>query len=78
MKGIVYENYTIVPIEYIDFYWSNVGQKRCDELRLSIRFRIKSEYENKTIEVYVFNRTSDILEKKQLQVSKRAVEKVVC
>ena len=78
MEGIVYENYTIVPIEYIDFYWSNVGQRGCNELRLSIRFRIKSEYENKTIEAYVFNQTSDILEKKQLRVSKQSVEKVVC
>lgn len=78
MAGIVYENYTIVPIDYIDFYWSNVGQRGCNELRLSIRFRIKSEYENKTIDTYIFNKNSDILEKKQLQVSKQEVEKVVC
>jgi hypothetical protein len=28
MSGIVFENYTIVPIEYIEFYWSNIGQKK--------------------------------------------------
>jgi hypothetical protein len=78
MEGIVYENYTIVPINYIDFYWSNVGQRGCDELRLSIRFRIKKEYQNKTIDAYIFNKNSDILEKKQLYVSKKEVEKVVC
>ena len=78
MEGIVYENYTIVPINYIDFYWSNVGQRGCNELRLSIRFRIKPEYQNKTIEAYIFTKTSDILEKKQLQVSKQEVEKIVC
>jgi len=78
MEGIVYENYTIVPINYIDFYWSNVGQRGCNELRLSIRFRIKPEYQNKTIESYVFTKTSDILEKKELRVSKQEVEKIVC
>jgi hypothetical protein len=78
MEGIVYENYTIVPIDYIDFYWSNVGQRGCNELRLSIRFRIKSEYQNKTIETYIFNKNSDILEKKELRVSKQEVEKIVC
>jgi hypothetical protein len=78
MEGIVYENYTIVPINYIDFYWSNVGQRGCDELRLSIRFRIKKEYQNKTIDAYIFNKNSDILEKKQLYVPKKEVEKVVC
>ena len=78
MEGIVYENYTIVPIKFIDFYWSNVGQRGCNELRLSIRFRIKPEYQNKTIDTYIFNKNSDILEKKQLYVAKKEVEKVVC
>lgn len=78
MEGIAYENYIIVPINYIDFYWSNVGQRGCNELRLSIRFRIKSEYQNKKIDAYVFTKTSDILEKKELQVSKQEVEKIVC
>ena len=78
MEGIVYENYTIVPINYIDFYWSNVGQRGCGELRLSIRFRIKKEYQNKTIDAYIFNKNSDILEKKQLYVPKKEVEKIVC
>jgi hypothetical protein len=78
MEGIVYENYTIVPIKFIDFYWSNVGQRGCNELRLSIRFRIKPDYQNKTIDTYIFNKNSDILEKKQLYVAKKEVEKVVC
>jgi Fe-Mn family superoxide dismutase len=39
--GIIYEYETIVPIEYIDLYWSNKGQRGCDEKRLSIRFKIK-------------------------------------
>ena len=44
MSGIIYEGDLIVPIEYIDLYWSNKGQRGCDEKRLSIRFRIKPEY----------------------------------
>lgn len=39
--GIIYEYQTIVPSEFIDLYWSNKGQRGCDEKRLSIRFRIK-------------------------------------
>ena len=41
MGGIIYDYDTIVPIEHIDLYWSNKGQRSCDEKRLSIRFRIK-------------------------------------
>jgi hypothetical protein len=41
--GIIYEYDTIVPIEYIDLYWSNKGQRGCNEKRLSIRFRIKEK-----------------------------------
>jgi len=39
--GIIYDYQTIVPTEYIDLYWSNKGQRGCDEKRLSIRFKIK-------------------------------------
>ena len=39
--GIIYEYDTIVPIEYIDLYWSDKGQRDCNEKRLSIRFKIK-------------------------------------
>jgi Fe-Mn family superoxide dismutase len=41
MAGIIYENNLIVPIDKIDLYWSNKGQRGCAEKRLSIRFRIK-------------------------------------
>jgi hypothetical protein len=40
--GIIYDYQTIVPTEYIDLYWSNKGQRGCDEKRLSIRFKIKA------------------------------------
>jgi hypothetical protein len=44
--GIMYENNTIVPIKYIDLYWSNKGQRGCNEKRLSIRFRIKKDVDS--------------------------------
>jgi hypothetical protein len=78
MSGIVFENYTIVPIEYIEFYWSNIGQKKCDELRLSIRFRIKPEYRGKTIPSFVYKTGSDILEEKELKVSPENFEYKIC
>jgi predicted chitinase len=41
LAGIIFDNNTFVPIDQIDFYWSNKGQRGCNEKRLSIRFRIK-------------------------------------
>ena len=78
MSGIIYDNYTIVPIEYIEFYWSNLGQRSCTEKRLSIRFRIKPEFRGKEITSYIFNKDSDILEKKGIIVSDKDVEYNVC
>ena len=78
MSGIIYDNYTIVPIDNIEFYWSNLGQRSCEEKRLSIRFRIKPEFRGKKITTYIFNKNSEILEKKDTLVSSRDVEYNVC
>ena len=78
MSGIIYDNYTIVPIEYIELYWSNLGQRSCAEKRLSIRFRIKPEFRGKKMTTYIFNKDSDILEKKETIVSDKDVEYNVC
>lgn len=78
MSGLIYDNYTIVPIEYIELYWSNVGQRGCNERRLSIRFRIKPEYNGKTIPAYVFTQTSNILERKDISVSSKDVTYRIC
>jgi len=40
---MIYEYDIIVPINYIELYWSNKGARGCDEKRLSIRFRIKKD-----------------------------------
>jgi hypothetical protein len=78
MAGIFYDNFTIVPIEYIDLYWSNLGQRGCNEKRLSIRFRINPDLSGKVIPIYVFNKNSDILEKKDYTVTSVNTEKKVC
>jgi Fe-Mn family superoxide dismutase len=75
MSGIIYENDLIIPIEYIDLYWSNKGQRGCDEKRLSIRFRIKPEY-NK-INGFFF-KDKDTLDPITLDVKTKDREKIVC
>lgn len=78
MSGMIYDNYTIIPIEYIELYWSNLGQRGCNERRLSIRFRIKPEYSGKSIPGYVFTQTSNILERKDVIVSSDDVTYRIC
>jgi Fe-Mn family superoxide dismutase len=75
MSGIIYENDLIVPIEYVDLYWSNKGQRGCDEKRLSIRFRIKPEYSK--IDGYIF-KDSDTLKPITLDVKSKDREKITC
>lgn len=78
MSGMIYDNYTIIPIEYIEFYWSNIGQRGCDERRLSIRFRIKPEYRGKKIKGYMFTKESDILREVDVLVSSEDVTYRIC
>jgi Fe-Mn family superoxide dismutase len=78
--GIAFNEYIIVPIKYIDLYWSNKGQKSCSELRLSIRFKLKPE--KGEIETYTYTKGSDILQKNTRGFSdkllKRFEGKVIC
>lgn len=59
LSGIFFEKNIIIPIQYVDLYWSNRGQKGCDEKRLSIRFRVK---DGVPITGYKYQSNSDILE----------------
>jgi Fe-Mn family superoxide dismutase len=67
IKAIVFDNNILVPIEYVYFYWSNKGQRGCDEKRLSIRFKILPV--DGKIETYKYTKNSDILEKNTRTVS---------
>lgn len=78
MAGVIYDNFSIVPSEYIDLYWSNVGQRGCKEKRLSIRFRINTDLVGKTIPIYVYSKGSEILEKKDYVVPEVNTQKVIC
>jgi hypothetical protein len=78
-SGMIYDNETIIPMEYIELYWSNSGQRNCNtEKRLSIRFRIKPEYRGKTITGYKYVQNSDILKKIDVLVSPKEVEYQIC
>ena len=81
IKGIIFDDYLIVPIENLHFYWSNRGQRGCDELRLSIRFRIKPD-ENNQINTYKYKKGSAILVKNTKQVSdsfyRKYNEEIIC
>jgi hypothetical protein len=73
--GIVYEYDTIVPIEYIDLYWSNKGQRGCNEKRLSIRFKIKNNVNE--IKTFRFKNSDELLPTiKKVPYDEK--EKVIC
>jgi len=78
MAGVFYDNFTLVPSEYINLYWSNVGQRGCKEKRLSIRFRINPEFKGQKIPTYTYTKGSEILDKKDYVVPERNTQKVVC
>jgi hypothetical protein len=74
ITGIIYENDIIVPIKYIDLYWSNKGQRGCDEKRLSIRFKIKNDVGSE-IQTYRFINSNELsLVTKKVSTS----QKIVC
>ena len=73
LSGIIFDDNTIVPIDNIYFYWSNQGQRGCDELRLSIRFRIFNIEGN--IDTYKYKYGSDVLIKNNKQVSNSFLKK---
>jgi Fe-Mn family superoxide dismutase len=75
MSGIIYQDDTIVPTKYIQLYWSNKGQRSCDEKRVSIRFRIDPKYSQ--IDAYKFI-DSDTLESFKLTVPNNEKELVYC
>lgn len=72
VHAIVYDNNIIVLAEDIELYWSNKGQRGCDDLRLSIRYRLnKSE-----VTAYVYTKNSNQLKIKKIKSSSR--NKVIC
>jgi Fe-Mn family superoxide dismutase len=75
IAGIIYDNKTFVPIQFIQLYWSNKGQKNCKEKRLSIRFRIRPNLS--TIKAYKYL-GKGLLEETILKVPRKQKEKIIC
>lgn len=62
MSGIIFDKNIIVPMKYIELYWSNRGQSSCKEKRISIRFRLKPNIMN-DVELYRYKYNSNVVEK---------------
>lgn len=76
LAGIVFDNNTIIPIEFIDLYWSNRGQKGCDEKRLTIRFKVK---DGVTVAGYKYTKDSEILQKiENIRIPSKDKKFLVC
>ena len=73
LRGIIFEDNILVPIENIKIYWSNKGQSNCNQLRLSIRFKIINQ--NNT---YVYNPKSNELELNTNPISNTSFSKILC
>ena len=67
MSGIIYDKNVFVPRDQIDVYWSNKGQRGCDERRLSLRFRLKPGLKNMVGYVYEPGKGVDSLTKTEVR-----------
>jgi len=76
MAAVIFQGNIVVPIEYVELYWSNKGQRGCDEPRLSIRFRINPQY--KSITAYKYTNGNSELEKVEMKVERQDTEKIIC
>lgn len=76
MAAVIFQGNIVVPIEYVELYWSNRGQRGCDEPRLSIRFRIHPQYH--TVTAYKYTKGNPELEKVEMRVEKQDTDKIIC
>jgi hypothetical protein len=60
--AIIYENNLIVLTKDIELYWSNKGQRGCDDKRLTIRYRLNKP----KIQAYVYTKNSNQLKPKEI------------
>jgi hypothetical protein len=73
LRGIIFQNNILIPIENIKIYWSNKGRVGCNQLRLSIRFKVTKN--NKS---YIYNPQSDQLELNTNPISNISFSKILC
>ncbi len=76
ISAIIYEYDIIVPMNYIELYWSNKGARGCEEKRLSIRFRIKQDVGD-SLQTYKFIDESELTPVVK-RITSNEKEKVIC
>jgi hypothetical protein len=76
ISAMIYEYDIIVPMNYIELYWSNKGARGCGEKRLSIRFRIKQDAGD-SLQTYKFIDKSE-LKPIVKRITSNEKEKVIC
>lgn len=74
VDGIMFDKNIIVLKKDIEFYWSNKGQRGCDELRLSIRFRVM----NPDIMAYIYDSKTHSNQLTPQEISLNPKPKVFC
>lgn len=79
MSGIIYDNNVFVPKDQIEVYWSNKGQRGCDEKRLSLRYRLKPGLKKMVGYVYVPGKGTESLVRKEIRdLPQEFKERYVC
>jgi len=76
ISAMIYEYDIIVPMNYIELYWSNKGARGCGEKRLSIRFRIKQDAGD-SLQTYKFIDQSELTPIVK-RITSNEKEKVIC
>lgn len=71
VKAIIYEKNRIIKMDDIELYWSNQGQRGCDDHRLTIRYRLSST----NVVSYIYNGSS-IVKSEPISVNYSQTEKV--
>lgn len=74
ITGIIFDKNLIVLRDDIEFYWSNKGQRNCDEHRLSVRFRIK----NSEINAYIYDSRTHNTELQMVEITLNPKNKQIC
>ena len=58
IDAIVYEKNRIILMDDIELYWSNKGQRGCDDHRLTIRYRLNKP----NVVSYIYTNNNPVLE----------------
>jgi hypothetical protein len=74
INGIMYDDNILVLNDDLEFYWSNKGQRGCNERRLSVRVRVKNE----KIKAYIYDKKDRNNQLTPVHLSVNLKEKMYC